>query len=396
MQNTKRISSDLIYVGASDRRLHLFENVYPIPFGVSYNAYVLLDEKAVLLDTCDKEVTGAFLENLRYALNGRPLDALIVNHMEPDHAANIARVLDLYPDAEVYLTLAASKMLQQFFGAAYAPRLHTVKEGDSLNTGRHTLKFIAAPMVHWPEVMVTFDETDGVLFSADAFGTFGALNGSLFADEEEISRFEWDEMRRYYANIVGKYGVQVQNLLKKASALPIRMICPLHGPIWRENLSALLEKYDLWSRWQGEEGVVIFCASIYGNTLSAMERLAALLNEKGVKHVRLYDLSAQDPSFMLAEAFRAKAAVFASASYNAGVFIKMEELLHDLKAHDYKNHVVAYVENGTWAPSAAKTMKGILEGQALTVAGETLTIRSVLSDEAPLCALADVLKEAIL
>ena len=336
MQNVRTVTDDLYYVGASDRRLHLFENAYPIPFGVSYNAYVLLDEKTVLLDTCDKDVTETFFENLRGALAGRDLDVLVVNHMEPDHAANVKRVLDMYPMAQVYLTMAASRMLGQFFGPDYASRLHTVKEGDSLCCGKHTLKFVTAPMVHWPEVMVTFDETSGVLFSADAFGTFGALNGALFADEDELGRPEWDEMRRYYANIVGKYGAQTQALLKKAASLPIRMICPLHGPIWRTRIDELIAKYDKWSRWEGEEGVVIFCASIYGNTLSAMERLAALLHDKGVRPVRLYDVSSQDPSFLLAEAWRAKAAVFASSSYNAGVFVKMEDLLHDLKAHDYR------------------------------------------------------------
>ena len=397
MNNVRKISEDLFYVGASDRRLHLFENVYPIPQGVSYNSYVLLDEKTVLLDTCDRSVGDLFLENVEAALSGRPLDVLVVDHMEPDHGATVLRVMEKYPMAEIWCTNGAKNMLGNFFDADLTSRIRVVKEGEKRSCGRHTLAFYTAPMVHWPEVMVTFDETTGTLFSADAFGTFGALNGDLYADEGAIGKAEWDEMRRYYANIVGKYGNQVQALLKKASGLDIRRIFPLHGPLWREGLGELLSRYDRWSRWEGEEGIVIFCASIYGGTQNAMDRLAALLSDRGVKGVRVYDVSAQDPSFLLAEAFRAKICVFASSSYNAGVFVKMEDLLHDLKAHDFKNHKAAFVENGSWAPSAAKTMKGILEGQALETVGETVTIRSAphARDEKALEALADALKEAL-
>ena len=397
MHNVRKITEDLFYVGASDRRLHLFENVYPVPQGVSYNSYVLLDEKTVLLDTCDRAVADLFLENLEKALQGRPLDYLVVDHMEPDHGATVLRVAEKYPTAQILCTNGAKNMLANFFDADLTGRIRVVKEGEKLSCGRHTLAFYTAPMVHWPEVMVTFDETAGTLFSADAFGSFGALNGDLFADEGDFGKAEWDEMRRYYANIVGKYGSQVQALLKKASGLDIRMLCPLHGPLWRRDLEAVIARYGLWSRWEGEEGLVIFCASIYGGTQNAMDRLAALLSDRGVKGVKVYDVSGQDPSFLLAEAFRAKVCVFASSSYNAGVFVKMEDLLHDLKAHDYKNHRVAYVENGSWAPTAAKTMKAILEGQALETVGETVTLRSAphAKDEGALEALADALKEAL-
>ncbi len=394
MHNARKILDDLYYVGAGDRRLNLFENVYPIPMGISYNSYLLTDEKTVLLDTCDRGVEGVFMENIAHVLNGRPLDWVVVDHMEPDHGATLLAVLEKYPAARVVCTAGAAKMIGQFFDAGLSDRIRTVREGEKLETGRHTLAFYTAPMVHWPEVMVTFDETDGVLFSADAFGTFGALDGDLFADEGAA---DWGEMRRYYANIVGKYGVQVQNLLKKAAKLDIRMICPLHGPIWRQDLEELIKKYDLWSRWEGEGGLVIFCASIYGGTQNAADRLASMLSERGVKGVKVYDVSVQDKSFLVAEAYRARVCVMASASYNAGVFVKMEDFLHDLKAHDFKNHRIAYVENGSWAPSAAKTMKAILEGQALEVVGETVTVRSAPheKDAAALEALADALCAAV-
>ena len=314
--------------------------------------------------------------------------------MEPDHGATVFAMMEKHPEAQVICTAGAAKMIGQFFDGAPLGRVITVAENGTLSAGKHTFRFLTAPMVHWPEVMVSFDETDGILFSADAFGTFGALNGDLYADEDQP---DIGEMRRYYANIVGKYGAQVQNLLKKAAKLDIRMICPLHGPVWRRDLDKLIEKYDLWSRWEGEEGLVIFCASVYGGTMNAMERLASMLSERGVKGVKLYDISAQDKSFLVAEAFRCRAAVLASASYNAGVFVAMEDFLHDLKAHDFKNHRVAYVENGSWAPSAAKTMKAILEGQALETVGETVTLRSAAheKDAAALEALADALCAAM-
>ena len=394
MHNARMIREDLYYVGASDRRLNLFENVYPIPMGVSYNSYLLLDGKTALLDTCDRSVESVFMENVAHVLKGRPLDYLVVDHMEPDHGATVLRVMEKYPQAQVICTAGAAKMIGQFFDGVPMGRIRMVKEGEKLCLGKHTLAFYTAPMVHWPEVMVTYDETDGTLFSADAFGTFGALGGDLYADEDKP---DLGEMRRYYANIVGKYGVQVQNLMKKAANLDIRMICPLHGPIWRQDLDRLIEKYGLWSCWEGEEGLVIFCASIYGGTMNAMERLASMLSERGVKGVKLYDISTQDKSFLVAEAYRCRVAVLASASYNAGVFVKMEDFLHDLKAHDFKNHRVAYVENGSWAPSAAKTMKAILEGQALETLGETVTLRSAAheKDAAALEALADALCAAM-
>ena len=391
MHITQSVTEDLIYLGASDRRGRLFENVYPIPEGVSYNSYLLKDEKTALLDTADKAVSERFWANLKAALGGGAPDWLIISHMEPDHAANIAAVLAHYPETRVLCTAGASRMLDQFFGPIPAERKQIVKEGETLCLGRHTLRFFTAPMVHWPEVMVTFDETDGTLFSADAFGTFGALNGALFADEAETGAHEWAEMLRYYANIVGKYGAQVQALLKKAAGLPVRMICPLHGPVRRKEIPELLSRYDRWSRGEGE-GVVIFCGTIYGHTQDAADYLAVQLNRRGVTNVRVHDVSAREPSSLLAEAWRCGTAVFASSSYNAGVFVNMENLLHDLKAHDWKNRKVAYIENGTWAPSAARTMKAILEGQNLTEIGSTVTIRSSADgSEAALDALADAI-----
>ncbi len=394
MRNERKIGGELYYVGVSDRRLKLFENVYPVPMGVSYNSYVLTDEKTALLDTCDRSVADVFMENTAAALGGRALDYVVVDHMEPDHGATLLRVMEKYPGAQIVCTAGAARMIGQFFDADLSGRIRCVKEGEKLSLGKHTLAFYTAPMVHWPEVMVTFDETDGVLFSADAFGTFGALDGDLYADETAP---DWGEMRRYYANIVGKYGAQVQNLLKKAAGLNIRLICPLHGPVWRGDFGTLIAKYDLWSRWEGEEGLVIFCASIYGGTQNAADRLAAMLSDRGIKGVRVYDVSSHDQSFLVAEAFRCRAAVLAASSYNAGVFVKMEEFLRDLKAHDFKNHRVAFVENGSWAPSAAKEMKAILEGLKLETVGETVTLRSVPheKDAAALEALADALCAAM-
>ncbi len=397
MNTVRAISDSVRYVGCSDRRLRLFENVYPVPMGVSYNSYVILDDETALLDTADQAVTDAFLDNLAAALDGRKLDHLVIHHMEPDHGANIAAVLRLYPEVRIHCTAGAVKMLQQFFGPEAAAKAAPVKEKDTLSLGTHRLTFLAAPMVHWPEVMVSFEESEGLLFSADAFGTFGALGGSLWADETGYSARERDEYRRYYANIVGKYGRQVQALLKKAAALPVKTVCPLHGPLWRRDIGLLLADYDRWSRWEGESGVVIFCGTVYGHTERAADLLAAMLDERGVKDVKVIDISGQDLSFLVAEAFRCRAAVFASASYNAGVFLPMEILLHDLKAHDWQNHIAAFFENGSWAPSANKTMRAILEGQNLTVLDGTLTIRSAVTpeNESALAALADALADQL-
>ena len=380
MYNIRNLTDDLIYVGASDRRLALFENVYPIPYGVSYNSYLLLDEKTVLLDTADSAVAHRFFENVAAALNGRALDYLVINHMEPDHCALIADLLLRYPDVTIVSNAKAITMIGQFFDFDIQGHTQVVAEGDTLDTGRHTLHFYMAPMVHWPEVMVSFDSATGTLFSADAFGTFGAINGNLFADQLDFDCDCLDEARRYYTNIVGKYGAQVQSLLKKASALDIKMICPLHGPVWRSNLGYFIEKYDKWSSYTPEvNGVVIFYGSIYGNTENAAEILAATLADKGVEGIAMYDVSKTDVSVLVSEAFKFSHLVLASSTYNNGIFTPMENFLLDIKAHALQNRTVAVIENGTWAPQSGKQIRAILETmKGIAVLDESLTLKSSL------------------
>lgn len=394
MQNTQTITNDLIYVGASDRRTTLFENIYPIPYGVSYNSYLLLDEKTVLLDTADAAVSEQFFENVTAALNGRHLDYLVVNHMEPDHAALITPLMLRYPQITVVTTAKAAQMMEQFFGSK-PTNLQIVKEGDTLCTGHHTLTFTMAPMVHWPEVMMTYDQTDKVLFSADAFGTFGALSGNLYADEVNFEQ-EWlSEARRYYINIVGKYGQPVQTVLKKAAALDIQMICPLHGPVWRSNLEYFIGKHDVWSRYEPEDkGVVIIYGSIYGHTESAALRLGTLLSQRGMKGIKAYDASRTPVSELVAECFRASHVVLASSTYNNGIFTPIENLLADLKAHDWKKRTVALIENGTWAATSGKLMRAALEEmKEITIIGDTLSLKSAMKpeQEESLASLADAL-----
>ncbi len=392
MHNIRNITNDLIYVGASDRRLALFENVYPIPRGVSYNSYLLLDEKTVLFDTCDASVAQQFFENVQAALAGRQLDYVVVHHLEPDHAATLMDLLLRHPAATVVCTAKAAQMIEQFFGVQ-AASLQTVKEGDTLATGTHTLAFTMAPMVHWPEVMMTYDATGKVLFSADAFGTFGALSGNLFADEMDFGH-EWlGDARRYYINIVGKYGVQVQNVLKKAATLDIEMICPLHGPVWRENLGWFINKHDVWSRYEPEEkAVVIVYGSIYGHTEAAALRLGTLLAERGIKGIKAYDASHTHASELVAECFRASHIVLASSTYNNGLFTPMESLLLDLKAHAWQRRTVAIIENGSWASQAGKLMRAELEQMKdITVVGDSLGLKSAMKpeQEGQLAAIAD-------
>ena len=395
MHNTRQISDDLHYVGASDRKLALFENIYPIPRGVSYNSYLLLDEKTVLLDTADAGIAEQFFENVDHVLAGRQLDYLVVNHMEPDHCALIAHLLLLHPEVTIVTNSKAANMIRQFFTVNIDDRLTTVGEGDTLCTGRHTLTFVMAPMVHWPEAMVTYDTLDKTLFSADAFGTFGALNGNLFADEMDFDRDCLDEARRYYINIVGKYGVQVQSLLKKASTLDIQMLCPLHGPIWRENIGYFIGKYDTWSQYKPEQrGVVIIYASIYGHTASAAEKMASLLAERGIKGIAMYDASHTDPSQLVSECFRYSHVVLAASTYNAGIFTPMENLLLDLKAHNWQKRMVAIIENGTWAAQSGKQMRTILEQmKEIIILGENISLKSAMKKEqlADLNTLADLL-----
>lgn len=383
MHNIRKITDDLIYVGASDRRLALFENVYPIERGVSYNSYVLLDEKSVLLDTADSAVGQQFFENVAAALAGRRLDYLVVNHMEPDHCALIEDLLLRYSEVKIVANAKAAAMLRQFFTFDVDSRLLMVKEGDTLCTGRHTLTFVMAPMVHWPEAMVTYDSGSKVLFSADAFGTFGALNGNIYADEVDFDRDWLDDARRYLVNIVGKYGMQVQALLKKASTLDIEMICPLHGPIWRKDLGYFINKYDLWSRYEAEEkGVMIAYGSIYGHTAAAAERLASMLAERGVKNIAMYDVSHTDVSYIVGAAFRYSHMVLASSTYNNGIFTPMESLLLDLKAHNLQKRTVAIIENGTWAPVSGKLMRAIVEEMKdMRLIEKGLTLKSAMKEE---------------
>ncbi len=319
VHNIRMVNDDLVYLGVSDRRLELFENVYPIPRGISYNSYLLLDEQTVLFDTVDRSVNGQFFENLAYALHGRKLDYFVVQHMEPDHCSAISEVLQRYPEAKILCSEAAAKMITQFFSLDITSRGYIVTEGMELSAGKHKLVFLMAPMVHWPEVMMTYDATDGTLFSADAFGTFGALNGNLFADEVNFET-EWlADARRYYTNIVGKYGQQVQDVLAKAATVQINTICPLHGPVWRDNLPWIIEKYDKWSSYTPEDqgAVMVVYGSVYGGTENAANILAGKLSEGGVRNVAVYDVSKTHVSELIAEAFRCSHIVFASITYNS-------------------------------------------------------------------------------
>lgn len=399
MHSTRKVKDDLIYVGGSDRRLSRFENLFPIPKGVSYNSYVLLDEKTVLFDTADESISRQYIENVVHALNGRPLDYMVVQHMEPDHCAMIDDMLRRYPEAKMVCSAKAVGMYAQFYGTDVAARALVVKEGDKLSTGEHTLHFVMAPMVHWPEVMVTYDEKDKILFSADAFGTFGALAGNIFNDEITFDTVWMNDARRYYTNIVGKYGVQVQALLKKAASLDIEMICPLHGPIWRKDLGLLLEKYQKWSTYEPEDKtVMIVYATMYGNTENAANVLAGMLADKGVKNIAMYDVSETDVSELVAESFRCSHLVLAAPTYNSGIQPKMEAYLSDIKALNLQNRTVAVIDNGTWAATAGKQMIGTLEGMKnMTILENTISIKSALAENqlGALEALADELAKQV-
>ena len=399
MHSTRKVKDDLIYVGGSDRRLSRFENLFPIPKGVSYNSYVLLDEKTVLFDTADESISRQYIENVVHALNGRPLDYMAVQHMEPDHCAMIDDMLRRYPEAKMVCSAKAVGMFAQFYGTDVAARALVVKEGDKLSTGEHTLHFVMAPMVHWPEVMVTYDEKDKILFSADAFGTFGALAGNIFDDEITFDTTWMNDARRYYTNIVGKYGVQVQALLKKAASLDIEMICPLHGPIWRKDLGLLLEKYQKWSTYEPEDKTVMIAyATMYGNTENAANVLAGMLADKGVKNIAMYDVSETDVSELVAESFRCSHLVLAAPTYNSGIQPKMEAYLSDIKALNLQKRTVAVIDNGTWAATAGKQMIGTLEGMKnMTILENTISIKSALAENqlGALEALADELAKQV-
>ena len=378
----------------------MFENAFPIPRGVSYNAYVLKDEKTVLFDTVDNAIGDQLFENLEAVLEGRTLDYVIVNHMEPDHASTLSEVVRRYPEVKIVCNAKTVAIIKQFFDFDIDSRAVIVKENDTFCTGKHTYTFVMAPMVHWPEVMVTYDMTDKILFSADAFGTFGSMNGNIFADEVNFERDWLDDARRYYTNIVGKFGASVQTLLKKAAGLDIQMICPLHGPVWRENISWYVDKYLTWSSYAPEErAVMIAYGSIYGNTENAANILACRLADRGVRNIAVYDVSSTHPSVLVSEAFRCSHLVFASVTYNGGIFTNMERVLGDLKAHALQNRTVALMENGSWGLIAAKQMKEIISTMKnMEILEPSLSIKSSLKkgQEAEIDAIADAIAASVL
>lgn len=381
MQCVREVCKDLYWVGGNDHRLALFENIHPIPRGVSYNSYLLMDEATVLFDTVDWSIARQFIENIEYVLQGRKLDYLIINHMEPDHGASIEEIILRYPKVKIIST-EKSFMLMRQFNFPIDERMIEVKEGDSKCFGKHTIAFVEAPMVHWPEVMVSFDTTNGVLFSADAFGSFGALDGKLFNDEVNFDRDWIDDARRYYTNIVGKYGPHVQAILKKAATLDINMICPLHGPVWRNDIGYLLDKYDHWSRYEPEDkGVIIVYASMYGNTESAAQVLAAKLVEKGIHDVSLYDVSNTHVSQLISETFRVSHVVLASVTYNLGIYPVMHNYLMDMKALNLQKRTFAIVENGSWACKSGTLMSACLEELKHTeILNERVSMMSALNE----------------
>ena len=369
-----KITDSILYVGVDDKTLDLFESQYVIPNGVSYNSYVILADKITIMDTVDARKTEEWLANVEAVLGDKSPDYLVVSHMEPDHAANIKRLMDKYPQMQVVGNAKTFVMIPQFFDVDLTGRTVVVKEGDTLSLGAHTLQFFMAPMVHWPEVMVAYEQSEKILFSADGFGKFGALD----ADEA------WTcEARRYYFNIVGKYGAQVQALLKKAATLDIQMICPLHGPILKEDLGYYIGKYDIWSKYEPEdEGVFIAYASIHGNTAKAAKKLAEMLEEKGAKRVAIADLSRDDMAEAVEDAFRHDKLVVAASTYDGGLFPCMEDFLLHLKAKNYQKRTVALMENGSWAPQAARKMREILEGMKnVEICEPVVTIKSTMKDE---------------
>ncbi|BCI60346.1 FprA family A-type flavoprotein [Solibaculum mannosilyticum] len=396
MHCTRKITDSISWVGGCDRRLALFENLFPLPRGVAYNSYLIMDEKTALIDTVDSSISRQFVENVLSVLNGRTLDYLVVNHMEPDHCANIADLMLRFPDLKIVGNTKTFTFIRQFYNMDLEGHTITVQEGDTLSLGQHTLRFYFAPMVHWPEVMVTYEESEKLLFSADAFGSFGALNGALFNDEVDFDRDWLSDARRYYGNIVGKYGPQVQSALKKLSGLDIRMICPLHGLVWRNDLGYLLDKYDHWSRYQPEEHTVaIFYGSMYGDTENAVDLLASGLVEAGVKNISVYDVSSTHVSTLISEVFRCSHLVLASPTYNNGIYPAMLNFLHDMKALNLQNRTVALIQNGSWAPASANQMKALLsEMKGMQILDPVVTIKSSPNDDtmAPLIQL----KESIL
>ncbi|MBF1190332.1 MAG: FprA family A-type flavoprotein [[Eubacterium] sulci] len=398
MHCVRKVTEDLFWVGGNDKRLHLFENIHPIEDGVSYNSYLLLDEKTVLFDTADWSVGRQFIENVEYVLNGRKLDYMVINHMEPDHCASMEEIILRYPDVKIVSTEKALMLMHQF-NYTVDENFIQVAEGDTMSFGKHNVVFVEAPMVHWPEAMVTFDTTDGVLFSADAFGSFKSLDGALFADEVDFDG-EWiNEARRYYTNIVGKYGPEVMDLLKKAQTIDIKIICPLHGPVWRKDIGYILDKYIHWATYTPEEKGVLLCyASMYGNTENAAHILATKLHEKGMHNVHMYDVSKTHVSYLIGEAFKYSHLALLSVTYNLNVFPAMENFVQDMKRLNLQKRVVAVVENGSWAPQASILINETLdEMKQMTVLNEEVSVLSSVSKmtESELDSLADSIIESM-
>ena len=397
MKDLTKLTDRIFYVGVNDRTKHLFEGLWPLPLGVSYNAYLVCGERTALVDTVDACFTGRLLANVRERLGDRPLDYLVINHMEPDHSASIAAVRQAYPAVRIVGNAKTLQMIEGYYGIACGTV--EVREGDVLDLGGLTLAFCMIPMVHWPETMATWCAEERTIFSGDAFGTFGALAGNIFDDEITFDTTWMNDARRYYANIVGKYGVQVQALLKKAASLDIEMICPLHGPIWRKDLGLLLEKYQKWSTYEPEDKTVMIAyATMYGNTENAANVLAGMLADKGVKNIAMYDVSETDVSELVAESFRCSHLVLAAPTYNSGIQPKMEAYLSDIKALNLQNRTVAVIDNGTWAATAGKQMIGTLEGMKnMTILENTISIKSALAENqlGALEALADELAKQV-
>lgn len=398
MHCVRKVTEDLFWVGGNDKRLHLFENIHPIEDGVSYNSYLLLDEKTVLFDTADWSVGRQFIENVEYVLDGRKLDYMVINHMEPDHCASMEEIILRYPDVKIVSTEKALMLMHQF-NYTVDENFIQVAEGDTMSFGKHNVVFVEAPMVHWPEAMVTFDTTDGVLFSADAFGSFKSLDGALFADEVDFDG-EWiNEARRYYTNIVGKYGPEVMDLLKKAQTIDIKIICPLHGPVWRKDIGYILDKYIHWATYTPEEKGVLLCyASMYGNTENAAHILATKLHEKGMHKVHMYDVSKTHVSYLIGEAFKYSHLALLSATYNLNVFPAMDNFVQDMKRLNLQKRVVAVVENGSWAPQASVLINETLdEMKQMTVLNEEVSVLSSVSKmtESELDSLADSIIESM-
>lgn len=382
MYCVRKINKDLYWVGGNDRRLALFENIHPIPKGVSYNSYLLLDKETVLFDTVDWSICRQFIDNIKGVLGDKPLDYMVINHVEPDHAACIEEIILRYPNVKIICTNKAFMFMNQF-GFNIDEKVIEVKEGDTMSFGKHEVIFVSAPMVHWPETMVTYDTTDGVLFSADAFGSFGSLDGKLFDDEISIERDWIDEGRRYYTNIVGKYGPHVQSLLKKAGKLDIKTICPLHGPVWRNDLGYLLDKYDKWSRYEPEEkGVMIVYGTMYGNTEAAANDLATKLVEKGMTNVVMYDVSKTHVSYLISETFKYSHVVLASVTYNLNIYPPMFNYIMDMKALNLQKRTFALIENGSWAPQSGRLMHELLdEMKEITILDDEISFTSTMNKE---------------